>query len=510
MTMTNRLAALALAAALATASAQQTPAAAAKAARDWRQSHERAILDEFFSLLAIPNIATDQPNIRRNAALIESMVAKRGLKTRLLEYPGASPVVYGELANPQAKLTVVFYAHYDGQPLDPKEWVTPPFQPVLRNGPLDKDGQVIALPPAGKPIDPEWRVYARSASDDKAPIVAILTALDAMKAAGIKPSVNLKLVFEGEEEAGSANLGKILERNKELLKSDVWLICDGPVDQSRRRQIVFGARGVQTVDLTVYGPKRELHSGHYGNWAPNPAFQLARLLASMKDDNGRVLIDGYYDGMLPLSDLDRKALAELPDNDAALKQELWLGRTEGSGRTLSELLTLPSLNIRGMGSARIGGGASNVVPAMATATIDMRLVRGVTKDHVVDVLRRHIEKQGFFVTDVEPNAQVRMAHEKVLWLHVHEGGYDAVRTPLDLPVAQTVVAAVESAFGPVIKRPNTGGSVPLFMITEILGAPTIQTPIANHDNSQHTFNENIRIRNLWDGIEEMAALLVMR
>lgn len=461
------------------------------------------------TLLAIPNVATDQANIHKNATLIQSMIERRGLKSKLLEYPGASPVVYGELPNPDAKLTVVFYAHYDGQPLDPKEWASPPFEPVVRTGPLDKDGIKTALPANG-PIPPEWRIYARSASDDKAPIVAILTALDAMKAAGIRPAVNLKLVFEGEEEAGSTNLGKILERNKDLLKSDVWLICDGPVDQSRRRQIVFGARGIQTVDLTVYGPKRELHSGHYGNWAPNPAFMLARLLTSMKDDDGHVLIDGYYDGMLPLSDLDKKALAELPNNDDALKKELWLGRTEGSGHTLSELLTLPSLNIRGMAAARVANGASNVVPASATATIDMRLVQGVTKEHVVEVLRRHIEKQGYFIADVEPSGAVRMAHPKVAYLRVEEGGYDAVRTPLDLPVAQRVVKAIEDAFGPVIKRPNTGGSVPLYMITGITGAPTIQTPIVNHDNSQHTFNENLRIQNLWEGIEEMAALLMMR
>ena len=482
---------------------------AVDAARTWRQTHEQAILGEFFTLLAIPNIATDQPNIRKNAALLKAMIDQRGMKSRLLEFPGASPVVYAELPNPDAKLTVVFYAHYDGQPLDTKEWASPPFEPVLRNGALDKDAVKVSMPATG-PVPPEWRIYARSASDDKAPIVAILTALDAMKAAGIRPAVNLKLVFEGEEEAGSTNLGKILERNKDLLKSDVWLICDGPVDQSRRRQIVFGARGVQTVDLTVYGPKRELHSGHYGNWAPNPAFMLARLLASMKDDEGRVLIDGYYDGMLPLSALDKKALAELPDNDAALKQELWLGRTEGSGKTLSELLTLPSLNVRGMGAARVGNGASNVIPASASATIDMRLVQGVTKVHVVEALRKHVEKLGYFVTDSEPSGAVRMAHPKVAYLRVHEGGYDAVRTTLDLPIAQKVVKAVEDAFGPVIKRPNTGGSVPLFMITEILGAPTIQTPIVNHDNSQHTFNENLRIQNLWDGIEEMAALLMMR
>ena len=237
---------------------------------------------------------------------------------------------------------------------------------------------------------------------------------------------------------------------------------------------------------------------------------LARLLVSMKDEDGRVLIDGFYDGMLPLSELDKKAIAELPGNDKPLKQELWLGRTEGGTKSLSELITLPSLNIRGMGAARIGGGASNVIPATAMASIDMRLVRGVTKDHVVEAMRRHIEKQGYFLTDIAPTAAVRIAHSKVAWLRVVEGGYDAVRTPLDQPMAQVVVKAVEDAFGPVMKRPNSGGSVPLYMIEDILNVPTISTPIANHDNSQHTFNENIRIQNLWDGIDLFAALLVMK
>lgn len=264
--------------------AQSNPAALA--ARHWRQQHERAIVDEFFSLLAIPNVATDRPNIRRNADTIAKMLEKRGVAARLVEIPEGNPIVFGEIRTPGATRTIVLYAHYDGQPLDPKEWATPPFSPVLRSRSLEKDGQVVALPAPGTPFDPESRIYARSASDDKAPIVAMATALDAIHAAGLQLRSNIKFVFEGEEEAGSVNLGKALAAHKELFSADVWLICDGPVYQTRQQLIAFGARGIATVDLTVYGPRRELHSGHYGNWAPNPAMMLARLLTSMKDEGG--------------------------------------------------------------------------------------------------------------------------------------------------------------------------------------------------------------------------------
>jgi acetylornithine deacetylase/succinyl-diaminopimelate desuccinylase-like protein len=491
---------------IAPAQTQQNPAAAA--ARHWREAHEHAILTEFMDLLAMPNLARDEAMIRNNAALIVKLLEKRGVKTQLMEQPGVPPVVFGRIDAPGATRTIVFYAHYDGQPLDPKEWATPPWQPVIRDKPLNEDGRVIPLPATG-PIDPQWRIYARSASDDKAPIIAISAALDALQAARIPLHSNIKFVFEGEEEAGSPHLGSIIEKYKDRLGGDVWLICDGPVHQSRRQQIVFGARGVTTVDITVYGPNHELHSGHYGNWAPNPAMMLARLLASMKDDDGRVLIDHFYDGIEPLSETEKRAIAEAPDVDRDLMRELALGRTEGAGKKLVELLNVPSLNIRGMASARTGGQASNVIPSTATATIDMRLVKGV--DHAAAEQRMidHIRKQGYFIVDHEPDAQTRMSHPKVARVTVESGGYNAARTSMDLPISKLVLQTADSARGPVVKLPTMGGSVPLFMIEGILHVPTISVPIANHDNNQHSFNENIRIQNLWDGIELMAALLAM-
>jgi acetylornithine deacetylase/succinyl-diaminopimelate desuccinylase-like protein len=485
--------------------AQNNPAA--QAARAWRETHERAILGEFLGLLALPNLARDTEGIRRNAAAVSALFEKRGVKTRLLEVPGAPPVVYGEIPAPGATRTIVFYAHYDGQPLDPKEWATPPWEPVVRDRDLNKDGRAVALPAAGK-IDPEWRIYARSASDDKAPLAAISTALDALQAARIAPRSNLKFVFEGEEEAGSPHLAQIIAKYKDLLAGDVWLICDGPVHQSRRPQIVFGARGITGLDITLYGASRELHSGHYGNWAPNPAMALARLLASMKDDDGRVLIDHFYDGIEPLTETEKRAIAEAPEVDAGLMRELSLGRTEGGGRKLVDLINLPSLNVRGMASARVGDKASNVVPATATASIDIRLVKGIDPATAVRRVLDHIRKQGYEIVETEPDAATRIEHPRLARVTV-EPGYKASRTSMDLPISQLVLRTAESARGPVVRLPTMGGSVPLYMIEDILHAPTITVPIANHDNNQHSFNENIRIQNLWDGIDLMAALLAM-
>ena len=491
---------------VALAFAQTNPAALT--ARRWRQQHERQIADEFVALLSIPNVSSDRDNIRRNAETIVQMMQKRGVAARQVSVPGSNPVVFGEIRTQGAARTIGFYAHYDGQPLDPKEWANPPFQPTLRNGQLEKDGQIIPLPKPDAPFDPEWRLYARSAGDDKAPIIAMFAAVDALRAAGLRLKSNIKFAFEGEEEAGSPNLEKILTANKDLFAADVWLMCDGPVHQTRRPLIAFGARTVVQVNLTVYGPANELHSGHYGNWAPNPALLLAKLLASMKDDNGRVLVEHFYEGIEPLSEVEKHALTEAPDIDRELMQEVRLGSTEGAPKKLNELITLPSLNIRGMASSRTGAQASNVIPATATATLDIRLVKGMDPRQTAARVVEHIRKQGFFVVSSAPDATVRTAHAKVAFVTT-KGDEPATRTPMDLPISQEVIRTVESVRGPAVKLPNMGGGLPLISIERPLGSRTIVIPIANHDDNQHTFNENLRLANLWDGIELMAALLTM-
>jgi len=377
--------------------------------------------------------AADPANLRKNATTIQQMFEKRGVKSHLLEIPGVPPAVYGEIMTPGATRTIMLYAHHDGQPVDPKEWVNPPFDPTLRDAPLDKGGKAIPLPAQGQPFGPEWRIYARGSGDDKVNVMLFMAAIDALRANKIPIKSNIKFIVEGEEEAGSPHLADYMRQNKDLLSADVWLICDGPMDQSRRQNILFGVRGVQIVDVTVYGARRELHSGHYGNWAPNPAMMLAQLLASMKDENGRVLIDHFYDGVQPFGEIEKKAIAEAPKNDEQLKRDLWLGRTDGNGASLLELYALPSLNIRGMVASRMGAQASNVIPATASATIDMRLVRGIDKQAQVQRFIEHIRKQGYFVVDKDPDEQARLTHPKVAKVVVDKGGYNAAGSSMDLP-----------------------------------------------------------------------------
>jgi acetylornithine deacetylase/succinyl-diaminopimelate desuccinylase-like protein len=489
------------------------PALAQVPIRDYRRAHERQILAEFTRLLAIPNIASDRENIRKNAEFILEMMQRRGLKPRLLEAKSTNtpPAVYGEWKTPGAVHSIIVYAHYDGQPVDPKQWTaSPPFQPTWRSAAMESGGIVVTLPATGE-INTEWRLYARAASDDKAGVMAILTAFDALRAQSIAPTLNIKFIFEGEEEAGSPHLGEIIDLNKNLLAADAWIICDGPVHQSGRKQVVFGVRGDQNVDVTVYGAKRPLHSGHYGNWAPNPAMLLARLLASMKDDAGRVTIAGWYDGVEPLGEAERRAIAEAPAYDDELRSQLGLARTEGSGKSLLELINQPSLNINGISSGDVGALARNVIPTTATAVLDLRLVKGNDHRQQVQRLIDHIRGQGFYVIDRDPTDDERKQHPLIAGVTARIGGYNAERTRMDLPISIAVVTAVQStSTEPIVRLPTAGGSLPLSIITDHLRTTTMTVPIANYDNNQHAENENLRLQNLWDGIETWAAVMTMK
>ena len=463
------------------------PPDAARIARNYRVHHEREILGEFTGLLAIPNLASDSANIEKNAAAIAEMFTRRGATVRLLRVEGAPPLVFATLPARNAKTTIAFYAHYDGQPVDPSQWSSPPWQPVIKG-----EGG-------------EARIYARSASDDKAPIMAMLAALDALKSARVAPAVNLKFMFEGEEEAGSPHLPAYFDRFPAELAADTWLICDGPVHQSRRMQLYFGARGVTDLEITVYGPLHPLHSGHYGNWAPNPIVALTHLIDSMRDTSGRILIDGFYDDVTPLSDIERDALAAIPNVDDELKRELALGRTEGGGKSLNELILQPALNLRGISGGHVGAQASNTISTEAQASIDFRLVPAQTPGKVRELVERHIAAQNFFVVHDTPDAATRMAHANVAKL-VWGPGYPAARTSMDLPASRRVANVISEATGtPPYLLPSLGGSVPMYLFQRG-GTPVIGFPMVNHDNNQHAANENLRVQNLWDGIEMFAAL----
>lgn len=466
--------------------AAQTPA---EAARRYTAEHQTQLIQGFSELLSIPNVAADPTNLSRNANLLVDMLRKRGVDSRLLSISGAPPVVYGQILVPGAKHTIVFYAHYDGQPVTPSEWDGAPFTPVIRE------------------VEGEKRIYARSAGDDKAAIFAQLTALDALHEAKVLPRANIRFVWEGEEEAGSPHLEQILDANRESISGDVWLICDGPVDQSGKQTVVFGARGDAHLEVTLFGAHHGLHSGHYGNWAPNPAMMLAQLLAGMKDENGHVLIPHFYDGITPLSTLERAALARAPVNDEMLMKSFWLGHVDGNGRHLLELINEPSLNINGFASGQIGAHATNVIPATATADLDLRLVVGIDWREQQQRVMDYVRSRGYFVVNSEPTREILTQHAKVALVKRDEAGYNAVRTKMDLPIAQEVIRAVESARGDIVLLPTMGGSVPLGAMERAAQTHTITVPIANYDDNQHAANENLRLQNLWDGVETMAALL---
>ncbi|MEP7384313.1 MAG: M20/M25/M40 family metallo-hydrolase [Gemmatimonadota bacterium] len=485
-------------------------------ARRYREAHEASLLRDFADLLKHPNVASDSVNIRRTAAYIRDHLTAVGVTAQLLEVPGAPPIVFGTLMVPGATRTLGVYVHYDGQPVNPAEWTHPPFEPTLYNRSMEAGGTPIPMPRDGQAVDPEWRLYARSAGDDRAPIAAILPVLRSFKESGVQPTSNLVFLFEGEEEAGSPHLEKYLQTHRDRFDPvNVWLFFDGPVHQSGRPLVLYGVRGSMGMEITVYGASRNLHSGHYGNWAPDTPLVLADLLRSMKDPfTGRVLIDGWYDSVARLGVAERAAMAAMPDNDAALKKELGLGWTEGQPETLAQRLLLPALTIRGMNAANVGALATNLIPSSATAALGIRLVKGNDPAHMKALVEAHLRKQGYHIVGADPDMETRLRYPKIVKVTGGDG-YPAARSEMSDPFIQEVstatTAAADRAFekGNLILSPTMGGSLPLYLFSDVLAKPFIIVPVANHDDNQHAADENLRIANLWYAIDMYAALLTM-
>ncbi|MEM7414755.1 MAG: M20/M25/M40 family metallo-hydrolase, partial [Gemmatimonadota bacterium] len=454
------------------------------AARSYREAHEADIVRDFAELLSYPNRAYS-PEIREAAVYIRDQMNSVGVETRLVELEGVSPLVLGELRVPGATRTLGIYVHYDGQPVAPFNWTHPPFDPTLYSASMEADGQPIDFPASGEAVDPEWRIYARSAGDDKAPIAAILPVLRSFAEAGVTPTSNLVFMFDGEEEAGSPNLGQYMEMESELLDQvDIWLFFDGPAHASGRPQLVFGVRGSFGMEVTVYGATRNLHSGHYGNWAPDTGNILARLLASMKDDDGRVLVDGWYDTFDPIGAEEQAALEAMPEWDEQLKAELGLVRTEGEPESLPERLLVPALNVRGITSGATGNLARNVIPNAAVAALGIRMVKGNTTQQLRDLVVAHIEGQGFHVVDDPPDMETRMRYDRIARVTGGRGGSVASRTSMANPFAQSVMgaasAAADRAFydGALVVAPGMGGTLPLYLFTEVAQKPAVVVPVA--------------------------------
>jgi acetylornithine deacetylase/succinyl-diaminopimelate desuccinylase-like protein len=491
---------LLLAVAPLTLRAQSSPATVAA----WRAAHEHQIVTELIQLVALPNVARNVADMRANAVLLTQLFQRRGFTVESSSGAGA-PVILATMAAAKPRGTLTFYIHYDGQPVDAKEWTScGPFAPCLigANGPL-------TLTPETK-LDPEWRVFGRSASDDKGPIVAMLNAIDALKATGRGPEWNITVVLDGEEEAGSANFIRYVKNEGAKLAADLVITLDGPRHPSTRPTVYYGVRGGAGLTLTVYTAKMDLHSGNYGNWAPDPSMQLSRLLASMKDDDGRVLIDGFYDSVTPLTSTERRALDAMPNVEAMLAQDFGIARPERRTTRLEEKLNEPTLNVLAMDA---GGGtkapARTAIPAYATARLAMRLVQGIDPTRQVELVVAHVKKQGYTVIeDRDPTDAERVANARLVRIDRGRGSA-AARVSMEMPLARGVAAALTRNRLAPVQLPTLGGSMPFAEFSETLKLPTVGVSLVNHDNNQHGPNENIRLRNLFEGVEILAAIMTM-
>lgn len=456
-------------------------------------------------LLSIPNDANHPEHIEKNVVWCENEFRKRNFGTTRIDTETV-PLLLAERRHAGAEKTVLVYLQIDGQPVDGRWWNQPsPYKPTLKR--KDEEGNWETLPIQSISMyDDDWRIFARSASDAKGPVAMFLAALDAVNEWGKAPNFNIKVIMDFEEELGSPRLPQAVIDNSDLLSADMLIIFDGPRHITNRPTLTFGARGIATIQLTTYGPIVPQHSGHFGNYAPNPALRLSKLLASMKDDDGRVTIPGFYDGIEISSEVER-ILRRVPDNDRTIKERLQIARTDQVGGYYQEAIQYPSLNIRGMQSGWIDEKVRTIIPASARAEIDVRLVLESDPDRLINLIKEHVEGEGYHVLDRLPNKQERMSHPKIATF-TSEVSYQSFRTDFDSEVGLWLRSALENAFGqePIMIR-MSGGSIPISPFVTTLGIPAVTVPTVNRDNNQHSPNENLRLGNYREGIKTMIAIL---
>jgi acetylornithine deacetylase/succinyl-diaminopimelate desuccinylase-like protein len=501
----SRLVPAAFAAGLALALMGHTVSAQQTEVDRYVAGHQRAILAEFLDLVAIPNLRSDPANIKRNADFLKQMLDKRGMNAEIWETP-STPLVYGEKLVPGATRTILFYIHYDGQPVNKAGWKqSDPYRPVIRTATLDAGGQEVRDLGDRTAFPDEWRVYARSAGDDKGPIECFAAAMDAI---GGRPTQNVKVILHGEEEGSGPALESVVKNHPDKLHSDVLIIVDGPQHATGRPTVYYGARGGAGLAVTVYTATGAMHSGNYGNWLPDANVRLSQLISSMVDPTGKVVIDGFYDDVLPFPAAAVKMMRDVPDATELMRKLYGVGSTDGAASSLQEGLNLPSLSVHMM----TGGEPGAVIAASATAEIAMRLVKETPPQKMVDRLIAHIRKQGYFVVISDPDSETLFNHSKVAKVIARAGGGGgAWRTDPDEPGARWVTDALQARYGNTIVRLRTlGGGVPAGPFIDSYHVPTLGISLANFDDNQHTDNENLRLGNLWSGIATLAAVMTGR
>ena len=469
------------------------------------EKYTKASFQQLYDLLSIPNDAFYVEDIEKNVQWCESAFQQRNFTTTRIKTDYV-PLLLAERNHKKAKKTVLIYLQIDGQPVDSSRWLQEsPFTPTLKKPTSDGKWEAIEWSNLEQ-YDDDWRVFARSASDAKGPVSMFLAALDASQEAGVVPNYNIKVIMDFEEEMGSPHLPQAVTDNKEMLAADMLIIFDGPRHITNKPTLTFGARGISTIQLTTYGPVVPQHSGHFGNYAPNPALRLSKLLASMKDDRGKVTIPGFYDG-ISIDAETEKILKAVPDDEASIRDRLQIAVTDDVGSYYQESIQYPSLNIRGMQSGWINEKVRTIIPGWARAEIDVRLVLESDPERLMGLIKEHITSQGYLVLDREPNKAERLANEKIATF-TYEVSYQSFRTDFDSEVGLWLRSALKSAFDedPVMIR-MSGGSIPISPFVTTLGIPAVTVPTVNRDNNQHSPNENLRLGNYREGIKTMIAIL---
>ncbi|KQC29677.1 M20/M25/M40 family metallo-hydrolase [Flagellimonas eckloniae] len=462
-------------------------------------------INELRDFVSIPNDALNADAIDDNILWLKKKFGERGFNTTELETENL-PLFFAALPMVDDKPTMLIYMHFDGQSVDPSKWNQPnPYKTVLKK-PVDDGFETIPFDTLDVDIDYNYRLFGRSTSDDKGPIVMFLTAIDLLKKDNQEIPFNIKVILDGEEEKGSKPLPQAVKQYRELLEADFLVIADGPVHVSANPTVVYGCRGITSMTLTTYGPIKPQHSGHYGNYAPNPGFQLSQLLASMKDSEGRVVIEGYYDG-ISLDDTVQEVLKSVLDDDSAIAEKLQFKSPEKVGAFYQEALQYPSLNIRGLGSGWIGAKKRTIVPESATAELDLRLVPETDGTRLKNLVKTHISKQGYHVIDHIPSKEERLNYDKIVTV-MESGVTDAFRTNSDNPYGKFLVETLQTAFDTdVVQIRIMGGTVPIAPFINELKVPAFIVPMVNPDNNQHSPNENLKVGQLAYGIKTFYSII---
>lgn len=461
---------------------------------------------ELRQFLQLKNDGHYPDQIQANLNWCLDAMKKRKFETRVLGAENV-PHIFAQRVYNSKLPTVLVYIQVDGQPVDPESWdQKDPFEAVLKQK-VEEQWKIVDW---NLPYHPDSRIFARSASDSKGPALSFLSALDILDANGWKPQFNIKIIMDFQEEMGSPKLPAIVSQNKELLAAKYLLIMDGTRHISNLPTLNFGARGLAEITLKVFGAKGDLHSGQYGNFAPNPVFKLAKLLAAMKDEEGRVLIPGFYEGVT-LSETEKVMINSVPENKDQLMKTLGIAAYDRVGDTYQEALQYPSLNVLGLKAATIGKEANTIIPAEAIAELDIRLVPETPGERQVELLKSFIQSKGFHFVNGTPTEEERNSFTHLISME-YSLGSKPFRTDLNSPMGQWLDLAMERVFGKgnYVKQRATGGSQPIEPFISTLGIPAVSIRIPNPDNSIHAANENIRMGNFLEGIQMCVSILTQK